>query len=308
MSSSETSQGPEISVVVASFSGEAALARCLGSLTGQVGKAEVIAPTTTPAESIARLKARFPEVRFLAAPPDASVFRLRTLGVAQARGRVVVLTEDHCTASPQWLESLAAASRAGHPIVGGQVENGLDRRIYDWALFFCEYVAFMPSQPEGTANVVSGINVAYHRDVLLGCLDAWSEAFHENEVHDALAAAGIGLYRAQRAVVASHLAMSLLEAMRHLFGGARHYGGYRKSRTDPADRVLLVLASPAIPAVLFWRIVRNVATRRPSRLATMALGLPYIACLLGAWSVGEALGYLAPLPRPRLAEQPSGAS
>lgn len=308
MISVDPGEVPEGSVVVASFSGEAALGRCLESLAGQCASAEVIASTTVPAEAVARLEARFPNVRFLPAPADASVFRLRTLGVAQARGRMVVLTEDHCTASPGWLAALAQASRAGHPVVGGQVENGLDRRIYDWALFFCEYVAFMPPQPEGPAPVVSGINVAYHRDALLACRPAWSEAFRENEVHDAMASSGVRLYRAEGAVVASHLAMPLREAMGHLFGGGRHYGGYRKSRVAPGLRGSLALAAPAIPAVLLWRIVRDVIVRRPSRLLTLALALPYILCLLAAWSAGEVLGYLSPSPAPRLAEQPSGVS
>lgn len=304
----EAFETPDISVIVASFSGEATLVRCLESLADQAGSAEVIVPTTAPAEAVGRLEARFPGVTFLASPAGASVFRLRTLGVARARGRTVVLTEDHCTASPRWLAALSAASQAGHPVVGGPVENGLDRRVYDWALFFCEYAAFLPPQPEGPAAVVSGINVAYHRSALLQCRPAWSEAFHENEVHDALAAAGVRLHRAGQAVVASHLAMSLREAMGHLFGGARHYGGYRKSRASGAARGLLALAAPAVPAVLLWRIVRVVATRRPSRLVTLTLGLPYLACLLAAWTAGEALGYLAPTPTPtpRLVEQPTG--
>jgi Glycosyl transferase family 2 len=277
------------SVVVASFSGEEALARCLETLVPQ--GAEIVAATTAGPRALAGLEARFGGVRFLSAAPGTSVFRLRTLGLAETRGARVALTEDHCTVAPDWLASLQTAHERGHAIVGGPVENGLTG-IYDWTLYLCEYGAFLPPVPDGPTRVLSGVNVSYAREALLSCRPSWSEAFRENEVHDALHMAGHSLYRCAAARVTSHLRLPLREAMAHLFAGGRHYGRYRMSRAVPLRRALLLAAMFAVPAWLFGRLALAVLERHPRRLVTLLLGLPYVACLLGAWSAGEAAGYL----------------
>jgi glycosyltransferase involved in cell wall biosynthesis len=303
----DKSRNPEVSVVVASFSGEAALVRCLSSLFPQAADAEVIVATNAPTEVVARVATHFPAVHFIQGPEDASVFRLRTLGVAQARGNIIALLEDHCTVSPQWLDAFCAACRGGHPIVGGPVENGLCHRIYDWALYLCEYGAFMPPLPEGPAPILSGINVAYSRQALWSCRPTWEDTFHENEVHDALRAAGHRLHLAVGAGVRSHLGMSFTEAMAHLFTGGRHFGRYRRSQSSTARRWLWVAATPSVPFVLIGRIFRAVAARQPKRLGVLLCGLPYVCGLLGAWSLGEAMGYLTHRTTgSRVQQQPQG--
>jgi hypothetical protein len=284
---------PELSVVIASFSGISALTRCLESLLAQChdpAAVEVIAATNLSLEELATLAQRFETVRLMTAPRGTSVFRLRTLGVEQARGKVIALSEDHVTFGSGWLASILKAAK-DHPIVGGPIENGL-QGLYDWALFSCEYVTFMPPSPDGPAGVLSGVNVAYRRELLDQTRPVWQDTFHENEVHDALRQAGYPLYCVGDAVVSSHLIMPLKQAMHHLFTGARHYGRYRKGRTAGFGRYLLPLGVIFVPGILFWRILRAVMTRRPGRLGTIFLALGYILCLLGAWSIGEAAGYL----------------
>ncbi len=120
----ESEDRPAISVVVASWSGEDSVSRCLDSLEPQWGSAEVIVALNGPASVAGRLEKRYPTVRFVRGPHDASVFELRTLGAEQAHGQLIALTEDHTTVSPQWVEALCAAHGEGHDIVGGPVDNG----------------------------------------------------------------------------------------------------------------------------------------------------------------------------------------
>jgi hypothetical protein len=284
----------DVSVVVASFSGEAALRRCLESLEPQAAEAEVIVATDAEKAGVARLQARFPRFRFLPAAAGTSVFRLRTMALEHASCRLVALTEDHCTVAPGWLDALRAQHRSGHAVVGGPIENGSLDSSYGFALYLCEYAAHMPPLGDGPAPALSGVNVAYERGLLLGCRGVWQEAFYENEVHDALRAAGHGLHRSGAARVSSHLALPLREAAAHLFRGGRRFGRHRSRRSSPAVRALLPVAALAVPALLTWRVLRAAAARRPDRLGAAARSLGYIVALNTAWAAGEAVGYLRP--------------
>ncbi len=287
---------PPISVVIASWSGEQAASRCLDSLRAQSARAEVIVATNSPSETVAHLEAHYPAVRFLRASHNATVFQLRALGAAEARGALIAHLEDHTTVSPQWIEALCSAHAEGHGIIGGPVDNGLTDRAYDWALYFCEYGIYMPPLPRGDAQMLSGLNAAYDREILGSCREIWRDALYETDVHGALQAAGQKLYLAPEASVKSHLEMTFGRAMVHLFGGGRHFGGFRKANSSLLARLLWVLASPAVPLVFLLRIVRGVARKQPARLKYVLRGSPYLLLLLGAWGAGEAAGYLGRAP------------
>lgn len=289
---------PAISVVIASFSGPASLERCLQSLPSADPPPQVIVASNLPPETLAPLRDRFPNVQFLGRP-GADVFALRTLGIESATGRAIAITEDHVTFTPRWLDAITQGLQH-QSIVGGPIDNGLNR-LWDWSLFACEYITFLPTtaNPDSLhpAAVLSGVNVAYRRELLDDCRQVWRKSFHENEVHDALLAKGYSLHRLESAAVSSHLQMTLPGAMNHLFTGARHYGRYRKARQTGWRRQLLLPMTLLVPAVLLKRIFAAALSKRPARLGTLLLGLPLIACLITAWTCGEALGYLSsPLP------------
>lgn len=281
---------PDLTIVVASWSGDASLERCLASLEAQRGDAEVLVATNRAPGTLAQ---RHPHARFLQASADADVPRLRKIGAEAARGRLVALLEDHAAPVPRWAAALREAHGAGHGIIGGPVENGSRASALDWALYWVEYGAYMPPMPAGPVPRVSGLNVAYDRALLQDCREVWAEALLENEVNDALRAKGHGLHLAPGAVVESFLPMSLAYGMRHLYEGGRHYARYRSCRVPATTRAFLALASPLVPAVLFARLARAVAARRPGRLLEVARSLPFLALLLGAWGWGEASGYAA---------------
>ncbi|MEE8525494.1 MAG: hypothetical protein V3T72_16275 [Thermoanaerobaculia bacterium] len=297
---------PNVSVVVASFSGEQALDCCLESLESQpqavaIGETvELIVATCIESTALSRLQKRHPEVVFIAVPPPTDVFELRSVGVARARGQLVALTEDHVTVSRRWLEALRAAHGAGRGVAGGPVDHGGG----GWALFFCEYGLYMPPVGEGPVPTLSGVNAGYDRELLMGCRSTWEHGFHENEVHDALRAAGHELYLVPEASIESHLEMSFSAAARHLFSGGRQFAGYQESRSPRRVAIFRALASPAVPMVLLWRIFRRVARRRPRRLGRLLRVLPALVGLLSAWSAGEACGYLGPAPAAAVTEEP----
>jgi hypothetical protein len=283
---------PAVSIVVASFSGEHALRRCLVSLESAAAEAEIIVATNLPSEVLALLRKEFPQVQLIAGGEQSSVFQLRSLGLTQARGRLIGLVEDHCTVSAGWLRALQTAHQAGNTVLGGPIDNGRGQTTYDWALYFCEYSAYMTPMAKGPTAALLAANAAYARETLWSCYPIWQDAFYENEVHDALKRAGHQLLLVEEAVVHSHLPISFRAALAHLFGGGRRFGRYRISQCSPLRRLAWILAAPAVPLLLFSRIFRRVASRRPGRLGWLLLGLPYCLCLLLAWSAGELEGYL----------------
>jgi hypothetical protein len=283
---------PELSIVVASWSSDESLARCLSSLAPQWDGAEIIVATNRPEGDLER---RYPQVRFLRAPDAASVFRLRTLGATAARGHLVALVEDHAAARPCWAAALRKAYREGHRIIGGPVENGLQAHAVDWALYFVEYGYYMPPMHEGPAARLSGLNIAYDRELLDSCRVIWNDTLQENEINDALGAKGYAPYLAPDAIVESHLPMTLGHAMSHLRDGGCHFARYRASRCSRVKRLFWATASPLVPVVLFFRLARAIASRRPRRLLELMRALPFLVPVLLAWGRGETTGYLTAL-------------
>ncbi len=285
---------PQLSVVIASWGNEALLLRCLDSVHAQRERVaistEIIVVTSLSATTLERMCAGWPQVSGESLP-GASVLRLRAVGAARARGDLVAFIEDHVTVGPAWADALVQAHTSGHGIIGGPVANGLVRRAFDWALYFVEYGVYMPPMAAGPVRAVSGVNVAYDRALLLGCRAVWEHALSENEVNDALGADGHAACMVPGVWVAAHLPMSLSQAMAHQYQGGRHFAQYRARKLPLVMRFAWLLASPAVPLVLFVRIARHVLAQAPEHAAHLVRGIGYFVPILGAWSVGELVGY-----------------
>jgi hypothetical protein len=110
-----------------------------------------------------------PPVRWIR-EPGADVFRLRAVGAVAARGEVVVFSEDHCVAQPDWLERLSAAHRdRPAPVLVGPVRNHPEssRRAVDRASFALTLGPFAPpldALPEWRLPVPT--NLAIERSAL----------------------------------------------------------------------------------------------------------------------------------------------
>jgi hypothetical protein len=282
---------PRLSVVIASWSGKEALTRCLESLMPQAGAAEVIVAFRGISDLSSVLGAKFPAVQFVRGPADAGVFLLRTLGVREARGKLIALLEDHAAVCAGWAEAILNAHAAGKTICGGPIENDTNCRSYDWALYFVEYGIYMPPIPSGPMSILSGVNIAYDRETLLHCRRVWESVFYETDVNAALVRAEHKLHMLPEARVTSRLRMPMREALEHLFLGGIHFGDFRKAQCGPLARRLWVIAAPAVPLVLLFRIIRLTVTRRPARVLQIIRALPALLLLLGAWSAGEARSY-----------------
>lgn len=303
---------PELSIVVGLISGRTDdLARCLEALEAQEGapEFEVLVPWDAPCADVLRLRERFPRARFLElAGVDTRAARaggsrehhdaLRTLGLRHARGRFVILTEDHAHAEPRWcaglLQALADHPRAG--CIGGAVECG-GRGLLAFAVYLCDFGRYMNPLQEAPAWYVSDSNVCYRRAVLDEVAAAWRDDYHETIVHGAIAAKGHELRLTPRVVVwQARSGLTLGEALRERFVWGRSYAGSRVAGAGLARRLLLAALTPLLPFVLTWRLVKGVVQRRRAIGRTL-LALPLLFLLQAVWAIGECAGYLTGRPR-----------
>ena len=289
---------PTVSVVVASNRDRSLLQSCLGSLLGQCQRmnAELVVARAGTAHDVASLAKGYPGVRFVAAPPDASIPQLRAIGMAQAQGDVVALTEDHCIADENWVEALLHSVN-GVDVVGGGMDNARRSRAVDWAAYFAEYGFFSPDRPEGNPRspLLTGANIAYKRHVIADVIGWAKDGEWENVAHDRLAAQGSMLRFARTAAIYQNQTYSVAAFCADRYVHGRDYARKRLVEEGP-NRWAMLAASPMLPPLLTWRVARAAAR---SRWATFLRALPATFLFLTAWSVGEAVGYLrGPAPSP----------
>jgi hypothetical protein len=136
--------GPVLSVVIAATDSPEAVARAIASI-GETsrGCVERIVASTSAAENVAG-------VRWIRGAPGSGVPHLRRLGLDQARGPIVVFSEDSCVFSRGWLDCYLDAFDDERTLAAsGPVLPGLGARSIDWAVFFCEYAVFLPRGGSG---------------------------------------------------------------------------------------------------------------------------------------------------------------
>jgi GT2 family glycosyltransferase len=284
---------PNVSVVVASNRDKTLLHACLGSLLGQCQrlKAELVVARAGVSSEVSALGKTYPSVRFIAAPADATIPQLRAIGMGQASGDIVALTEDHCIADENWVEALTQSAHGDADVVGGGVDNARRARVVDWAAYFAEYGFFSmdrPERPDG-APLLTGANIAYKRHVIADVIGWAQEGEWENVAHTRLVARGSMLRFARTAAIYQNQSYSLAAFCADRYEHGRDYARKRLVEEPEASRWFLFAASPLLPALLTWRVARASAR---NRLGTFVRALPATMLFLTAWSVGEAVGYL----------------
>jgi GT2 family glycosyltransferase len=282
---------PTVTVVVASCRDRSLLAACLASLLPQCREhqaAIVVARADTP-EGVAQLEREYPGVRFVPVSPNATIPQLRGLGLAQADGDIVALTEDHCVAAPDWIAQLASAP-GGSDVVGGAMGNARRDRALDWAAYFSEYGLFAGGGAvDGGQPTLTGANVAYRRRVIDQVVSLARDGEWENVVHSRLSASGSTLTFLTTAAVYQNDTYRFRDFCRNRYQHGRDYARRRLAEEAGARRWIRFLGSAALPFVLTRRVA-GAATRADRRAFLRALPLTF--AFLTAWAVGEAVGYL----------------
>src|SRR6185503_17628122 len=154
---------PSLTVVVPSVNGLGDLMDCLAALTRQRTDVDLeVLVADRCGESLRReVRATYPWVRLLEAPPATTIPDLRALAFREARGKSVAVIEDHVIVPKGWARALLDAQAGAEIVVGGAVENAAVDRLVDWAAFLCEYSHCILPLQEGPASWLTGNNVVY---------------------------------------------------------------------------------------------------------------------------------------------------
>jgi hypothetical protein len=296
---------PDLSVVIAMIAGEQqALKTCLEALEASIQscRVECIVPYDARLHGVENLTKQFPWVTFVDARAEVDMAQfgtfsrehhdiLRAIGLRRAQGNIVALLEDHGTPSQDWCTAVLDAHRGPYAVVGGAVENGVDR-LLNWAVYYCDFGRYQNPVPAGPAVFLSDSNVAYKRAVLESVKEMWANAYHETSVHGELRRRGEQLrLEPQMVVYQTRRTLHLLPALQERYVWGRSYAGTRASEMTVVQRTIYANLAFVLPAVLSWRIVSQ-AYRKKRQLPQLMQAMPLIVLLQTIWSFGEFIGYV----------------
>ena len=256
---------------------------------------QVIAAVSTEDPSallLRQLKAQRPALEVVEAPGACSVPQLRAQGIRRARGRLVAITEDHCSFSEFWPAALAPSlvdPKVG--AAGGPVINGRRGGLVEWAIYFSRYAAAMPPASRGAVKSLTGCNACYRREVLESLQDVYRDGFWEHEVHQKLLAKGMQLWLEPDASVAHGKRYGLVRYGTLRFQHGRCFAARRFPTLAFWALQTRILLSPLTPPLLLARAGWAVFSKRKRRWEFLACS-PLLLLLYAVWVVGELSGYL----------------
>lgn len=289
---------PEFSVLIGRVSTEdgTRILETLDSLRQQQGNHsyEIIVGDRLQDAVSAEISNKYPEVLMLPAPPTTTLPELRTIALEKASGKYIIVTEDHCVPSEDWLQSFAAAFLSAPEntlAVGGCVENGVFERSLDWATFFCEYSFFLDPVSEGPGETLPGMNVAYRKEVFEGIeRQVLTSGFWETTLHPLLLESGLTLFSTNKIRIFHSKKFSLGLFIRQRFVYSRYYAGLRFDHNQKLHRIVACGASILLPPLLMYRMIRQIRSKK--RLGKeLRNASPYLALFILIWTLGEMWGY-----------------
>ena len=215
----------------------------------------------------------------------------RAAGVRAASAPVLFLGETHSFAHPEFAESLIRAHQGPDEVVVPGLGNANPESALSWAGFLMDYGPWAYVLPAGDIGWGPTWNVAYKRNALLAFDESLETMLCAGDAMASAFRASGHRYRLEPAARLDHANVTGLRSWineRYLTGLL--IASNRKARWPRSRRLLYIVASPLIPAVVLSRMTR------PVRLLWGAGALPRgtIPALLAAVvirTIGEVVGY-----------------
>lgn len=286
-----------LSVAIVAICSESHLARCLASLTAQrlAPEFEIVVAAARHLGSLEGIKRSFPDIRLIAPDTRDSPIELAAVAVANSRGSVILLTEDHCVADSGWVAKLSAFVALHGRTTGGGLTPIHGLNAFDWAFYYVDFYRYDSCSPRGEATSISVCNVAYRREQLSRLALRWRDAFHETRVHNELMRQnGIHVFEPS-ANMSTGRRVGYRDGHRERYSFGRMFAAGRFERSDVLNRVTYSLGTAVLPAMLLGRMGAHAFRDRVSA-QRFARALPHLVTLVFAWAWGELVGYVTGSP------------
>jgi hypothetical protein len=284
---------PRVTVSIVGICGASHLASCLDALQAQEGAPafEVVVVYDPHLRDMPALSSQYPAVRMVANEGQRTPLELASRAIREARGELVLLTEDHCVPRPDWVRRLCEAQAPGRAVVGGVVETDQDASAVDWAFYFVDFFRYMRPVQEGPSPTLTVCNASYRKAYLSEIAPLWQEIFHETAINDALRSRFGSLWLLPTAEVRMRRNVRFGDAVYERYAFGRLFGCTRLSFAGPGRRLYYAAFAPALPFLLMGRMARK-AFRRGDGFLKFVRATPALLAMVLAWSWGEWLGYL----------------
>ncbi len=165
------------------------------------------------------------------------------------------------------------------------------RRAETSATYFLRYSGYLHLDSEQRVHDLAADNASYRRDALASHPEWRRDGFWEQDFHRRLEAEGRPLWWLPQIRVAQRRSFGFRKFLKQRFHHGLRFGRERVGRRGASFRVAAAVASPAVPAILFSKILARVVRSRRDWGAFLT-ALPILVCFIGAWSLGEAAGYV----------------
>ena len=247
----------------------------------------------------------FAGIRIVEIPTVHPMPVARAIGIRAASAPIVFLGETHSFPHPDFAELLIDAHRGDWDVVVPGLENANPESPWSWASFLMDYGTWYQTLPAGRIGGGPTWNVAYRKSVLVEADSRLEKGMeHGDDLAEWFASRGIRAYFEPRAKL-DHANVSIAKwwlEQRYLCGLL--VANARRKRWSGRKRLLYVVASPLIPAVILYRLRRPVK----SLIAKGSLPAGAVAALVFGTVVrtaGEVVGYIRGAPdqsQPRMDE------
>jgi GT2 family glycosyltransferase len=296
---------PVLSVVMTIVDGGPVLQRCLQALAAQWPgpEVEVLVPYDHMSQDEGRMAAEFPQFDFidlgtiLGGEVPANPFQMhafydtrRTEAMKRAKGTLIAIIEDRGVPDPQWCKTMMRLHRESpHGVIGGAVTNGVDR-LWNWAIFFCDFGRYGPPLNEQEPDYVTDTNIVYKRDAIMSVRNLWDVKYQEAQVNWELRRRGAGLMLTDAAITEQNRPTVSTRALAsERFHWARLFGQVRARELTGTQRIRIGLGIPLLPFLLFVRHFRRQLKKR-RHVGKFVLATPMTLFLLSCWAAGEFVG------------------
>lgn len=283
----------KISVVIPSVSGFTVISECLSALAEQECDFdyEVIVVDRTGDPTVRSIRERFPFIKLIGLRAPRGIPEMRALGIEQARGEYVAITEDHCLVPQNWLAKIVEAHQSGYKVVAGAVENASRARLTDRAVFLCEYSAFMPPLTGGENQFITGNNTSYERSLMEQTDKSLLREYWEYFLQRDLKARGIKFLIVPALIVDHKKEFGFFYFLSQRFHYSRSFAAMRKRKSSTGEQIKHLLYLPFLPLHLIFRIARSVIDKKRDG-KNFILALPLLMVFMVSYALGEFVGQL----------------